>query len=141
MQKVATGATRFWSRRTFRPLEVSRNSRKPAFSLTSSKGPEGKPRLPSARDVLGAVDAENVAGTPPAPAPPTAARRARHVRWLREPSRRVHRLDPLDHRLVARDLAQGRRVRDARAQRVGGDAVGRELDGDLADVGLERRLR
>src|SRR5262252_6554451 len=105
MQKVATGATRFWSRRTFRPLEASRNSRKPAFSLTSSKGPEDKPRLPSARDVLGAVDADDVSGDPRAAVAAQGHERARHVRRLREPARRVHRLDPLDHRLVARDLA------------------------------------
>src|SRR5215470_16946 len=112
MQKVAPGATRFWSRRTRSPLEESRNSRKPAFSLTSSKGPPDKPRLPSARDVLGAVHADDVPRDPCAAIAAESNQGPRHVRRLREATGRVHRLDALDHGLVAGNLAQGRRVGD-----------------------------
>src|SRR5262245_6797948 len=140
MQKVVTGATRFWRRRTRRPLEESRNSRKPAFSLTSSKGPPDKPRLPSARDVLGAVDADDVSRNPRAAVAAKGDESARHIGRLREPAGRVHRLDALDHGLVARDLAQRGRVGDSRAQSVGGDSMWRQLHRDLPDVGLQRRL-
>ena len=52
----------------------------------------------------------------------------------------MHLADSLDHLFVTRDLAQGGRIRHAGAQGVDGDAVRGELDGELADVGLERRL-
>ena len=86
-------------------------------------GGRGSTSSPSPRDVFGAVDADHVAADPAA-ARPRRARRARLATssGRRQAAGRVHRLHALDHLLVAGDLAQRRRVGDARAQRVDGDA-------------------
>ena len=66
--------------------------------------------------------------------------RPRHVLGRGQPAAAGCAASRLDDRLVARDLAQGGRVGHPGADGVGGDAVRRELDGELADVRLERGL-
>src|SRR5688572_15076681 len=131
---------------------VSRTNSKSAFPGTDSRPAvsvgttwelevETLSNLPPARDVLGAIHADDVSADPRSAVGRERDEGARDVGGSRETTGRVHRLYPLDHLLVAGDLPERRRVGDAGSQRVDGNAVRRELDGELPHVRLEHRFR
>src|SRR2546423_15223608 len=96
----------------------------------------------SARDVLAAVDADDVAGDEIKPLARQRYDRVRDVLRRRHPSGRVSAGARLDDRVVFGDLHQRRRHRHAGPDRIHADprALLRELHRELPAMRLERGL-
>ena len=95
----------------------------------------------SHHDVFPAVDPDDVAGDPVGALVAEGGDGAGHVLGRRHPSGGISRQTVLDQILVPRYLSQSRGVGDAGPDGVGGDAPGRQLEGELPDVGIKCRFR
>src|SRR5688572_31369341 len=96
---------------------------------------------PLSDDIFGAVDAQRVAGKPGRFFVDQQCQRIGDVRWSGESAVWVSLGCDLDHLFVAGNLAQGRSIRDPRADGIYRHLVGGKLQCELAAVGLERGLR
>ena len=97
--------------------------------------------MPSPAVRFSAVHVDHVAGEPVRTGLSERHQRTSHVFGTCQPMRRVLADRDLAHGVAVRDLLEGRRVGHAGTDGVGGDPNRRELEGELAHVGLERRLR
>ena len=93
------------------------------------------------RHVLGSVDADHIAGDPAGSRSTERHERSGHVLRAGQTSRRMRPPDSLDHLFVSRNLPQCGRVGDSRAKRVDRNAPGRELHGQLPDIGFQGGFR